>query len=600
VELAKPRARTGAADCKQTPRLSGTILQPDLVAKWSVEQWQAEFLLMKEACLKQVVLQWTADSTNSSNKTTIYPTQIQGYKQKDGYADVVANLFAAADDTGVDVYLGLQTNQQWDLDKPAVNKAWYDREEKDAADLANELVRSYQRSRGFGTHFKGWYLSFEVDNFYFNSPTERANLIEFYNSVGTYLHKLSPSKPVVVAPFFNSQGGAAPAEWKEIWVEILTKSPLDIVALQDGVGAFDRTSAGYHATTAQLPEWFHATVEAIAEVNSHTKRNVQLWCDAETYIDHLLTTYSCNPQGATVFRDPLPIKTLVEDMRAVQPYVSNFLSFSFNHYDSPRQRRGAFYKTYLEYTKSGTIDAAPPSAPANVVATVGGDIEVRLNWTASADNLAVAGYKIYQDDKLIAVTYRQDGDTCTNFRDMEPSIGTPNYRVSAFDAAGNESAKSASVAVTTQDLLFNIAVGKSYTASMPADPTHPDEGGAGLTDTCLGEVSTYGGWQGRNTNQRYSFTIDLGAETTIGAVSSEWLQKRGDFVFLPKSVNYQTSPDNAHFEDAGRVAQPAAGDCDGTYAYRLDNLNKVGRYVRVEVEPGSAWSMISEVEVRGQ
>jgi hypothetical protein len=36
-----------------------------------------------------------------------------------------------------------------------------------------------------------------------------------------------------------------------------------------------------------------------------------------------------------------------------------------------------------------------------------------------------------------------------------------------------------------------------------------------------------------------------------------------------------------------------------TKRYRAINLNKSGRYVKVEVDGGTAWTLIDEVEVRG-
>jgi hypothetical protein len=57
---------------------------------------------------------------------------------------------------------------------------------------------------------------------------------------------------------------------------------------------------------------------------------------------------------------------------------------------------------------------------------------------------------------------------------------TYTYQVRAFDAAGNESELSnATTATTPEPHLYptNIALGKPYTATMPANPSYPDTGG---------------------------------------------------------------------------------------------------------------------------
>jgi chitodextrinase len=71
---------------------------------------------------------------------------------------------------------------------------------------------------------------------------------------------------------------------------------------------------------------------------------------------------------------------------------------------------------------------------------------VGLAWNASTDNVSVAGYTVYRNGTAIGTT----GGTTTSYRDstVAPST-TYSYTVDAFDLAGNHSAQSASVSVTT-------------------------------------------------------------------------------------------------------------------------------------------------------
>jgi hypothetical protein len=78
---------------------------------------------------------------------------------------------------------------------------------------------------------------------------------------------------------------------------------------------------------------------------------------------------------------------------------------------------------------------------------------VLLNWNASTDNVGVAGYHVYRNGILVGTS------TTTTFTDtgLDPSTQY-TYAVSAFDAAGNESARSTAVTVTTLAAAFNMGI----------------------------------------------------------------------------------------------------------------------------------------------
>ena len=50
----------------------------------------------------------------------------------------------------------------------------------------------------------------------------------------------------MIAPFFTPKAGLSPSQWQTMWEYVLKRSPIDVLALQDGVGVA-------HATKAQLP-----------------------------------------------------------------------------------------------------------------------------------------------------------------------------------------------------------------------------------------------------------------------------------------------------------------------------------------------------------
>lgn len=85
----------------------------------------------------------------------------------------------------------------------------------------------------------------------------------------------------------------------------------------------------------------------------------------------------------------------------------------------------------------GGGDTTAPSAPTNLTATTASSSQIDLSWTASTDNVGVAGYNIYRGGiYLKSVTTTSTSDT-----NLNPSTQYC-YIVSAYDAAGNESAQS--------------------------------------------------------------------------------------------------------------------------------------------------------------
>jgi len=99
-------------------------------------------------------------------------------------------------------------------------------------------------------------------------------------------------------------------------------------------------------------------------------------------------------------------------------------------------------------TCSGVTDTQPPTAPSNLQATSTFK-EVDLTWDASIDNIITSGYGIYRDGVLIDTA----SAPTTTYTDLTVAASTAyRYRVDAFDAAGNRSAQSDPVDVTTDPL----------------------------------------------------------------------------------------------------------------------------------------------------
>lgn len=151
-------------------------------------------------------------------------------------------------------------------------------------------------------------------------------------------------------------------------------------------------------------------------------------------------------------------------------------------------------------------DTQAPTAPANLAAGTVTATQVPLSWSASTDDQGVAGYRIFRGANQI-------GDVPgTSFTDTTVAPSTAyTYTVKAYDAAGNVSAASSPVSVTTP---AGDATPPTVSLTAPA-------GGATVsgTTTLTSTASDASGIAG------VQFLLDgspLGAEDTSAPYSLAW------------------------------------------------------------------------------
>jgi len=105
------------------------------------------------------------------------------------------------------------------------------------------------------------------------------------------------------------------------------------------------------------------------------------------------------------------------------------------------------------------VDTTAPSAPTGLTAGTPTSTSVSLSWTASTDNVGVTGYDVYRGTTLVGssstTSYSVTGLTAAT---------TYSFTVKAKDAAGNVSASSSALSVTT-------ANGGTTDTTAPSVPT---------------------------------------------------------------------------------------------------------------------------------
>jgi RHS repeat-associated protein len=214
-------------------------------------------------------------------------------------------------------------------------------------------------------------------------------------------------------------------------------------------------------------------------------------------------------------------------------------------------------------TPSGTppADATAPSVPSGLTGSVVAAGRIDLAWSASSDDVAVAGYAVYRDgNKITSVPV---GSTSYSDTGLTPGV-SHTYTVTALDAAANESAQSGSWSGAASD----AALVTSY-AYDPANRL-TQVATAGQT---LGSY-TYDGAGDRigktTASGSTAYTLDLASglpqvlSETTGATTSTYAYAGGPLELDVAGTTYWYLTDSL---GSIRAVTDANGDTPATYNY---------------------------------
>lgn len=169
----------------------------------------------------------------------------------------------------------------------------------------------------------------------------------------------------------------------------------------------------------------------------------------------------------------------------------------------------------------GSSDTTAPTAPTNLVASGTTSSATNLSWTASTDNVGVTGYNVYSGTTLLGTatgtTYTASGLTAST---------TYSFTVKAKDAAGNLSAASNAVSVTTSAATATYCASKGNSVAdeyigrvQIGTINNASTGGTGYSDfTSISTNVTKGSataititptWTGSTYSEGYAVWIDL-------------------------------------------------------------------------------------------
>ena len=244
------------------------------------------------------------------------------------------------------------------------------------------------------------------------------------------------------------------------------------------------------------------------------------------------------------------------------------------------------------------LDTTAPSVPTGLTAVAISSSQINLAWIASTDpDSAVAGYKIFRGGTQIGTS------PSTSYSDAGLSPSTAyTYTVSAYDAAGNISAQSASASATTQappppppDItppsvpigLTALAISSSQINLSWIASTDPDSAVAGYKifrgGTQIGtSASTSYSDAGLSPSTAYTYTVS--AYDPAGNVSAQSASASATTQATPPPpptggnimlLHLDENPGSTVFNDASGSGNP--GSCIGTGCPTSGVTGKVGK-----------------------
>ncbi|NAS27342.1 hypothetical protein GT755_37445 [Herbidospora sp. NEAU-GS84] len=238
----------------------------------------------------------------------------------------------------------------------------------------------------------------------------------------------------------------------------------------------------------------------------------------------------------------------------------------------------------LEVYATDVVENTPPTPPGNLTVTGKTATSVSLSWTASTDNVGVAGYQVLQNGEPVA--------SPTGLTHTVTGL-TPNtsytFTVKARDGQNSFSQPSNAVTVTTDPAAnVNLAAGKPTSES-----GHVQNYGSG--NVVDGNTGSY--WESPNNAFPQWVQVDLGAATSVSRVvlklppASAW-QTRTQMIEVQGSTN--GSAFSTLSAAAGRTFNPATGN-----TVTVTFPASTQRYVRLRFTANTGWpaGQLSELEV---
>ncbi|GAA4279338.1 hypothetical protein GCM10022259_40630 [Aquimarina mytili] len=245
---------------------------------------------------------------------------------------------------------------------------------------------------------------------------------------------------------------------------------------------------------------------------------------------------------------------------------------SMKYNGTPTSCESFQYGEVEDYTVTiggATADTQAPTVPAGLAASNITETSLTLNWNASTDNVGVTGYDVYQGSTVIATVTA----TTTNVTGLTASTAY-QFSVTAKDAAGNESAASTVLNVTTAG-----TTGSGCTSGITAFPYNE------------GFENTLGAWT-QATNDDINWTVDASGTPSRGTGPSSATQG-SYYIFVEASGNGTGFPNKQAVLNSPCFDLSGLSEASFTFSYHMYGAADMGSIaVDASTDEGATWTTI--------
>ncbi|MEW1568666.1 discoidin domain-containing protein [Streptomyces sp. NPDC093509] len=265
--------------------------------------------------------------------------------------------------------------------------------------------------------------------------------------------------------------------------------------------------------------------------------------------------------------------------------------------DGGRMLKGLIAVTAVRPTSPviGGGDTVPPTAPGNLRVTAVSDTSVTLAWSASTDNVGVAGYRIRRFVGGTATPVGSAAASVTTFTVTGLAASTSyTFDVQALDAAGGVSMPSSEVVAATSaggSSMVNVALDRPVTASSYTQSYVPG-------NAVDGNANTY--WESANSAFPQWLQVDLGSAIGVRRVVLA-LPPADAWATRSQTVSVQGSADGVSFGLLLGSAVYTFDPSSGNTATLTLPAGTAARHVRLVFTANTGWpaGQVSEFRVFG-
>lgn len=610
------------------PKLEGCFYNYASRLGWTEQQWADEMDWLAELGLKTLII-----TTAVHEQQAYYPSRVAGLNVMD--TDSLEMVFNQADRAGMEILLmPYDTTAYW----VRSDAAFYD----GLTSITCQVTRDTYELYGHHPSLKGYYYAPE---FWSPSPQMLQEVWagHFIRPVAACVKGLNPQLLVTCAPFVGSTPGDYDrAAAQAFWSRILEGNPgLDVVMLQDGIGAFEHTppetatdEAAFLKARGRTYQYLD-TLYADAQARS-TAAGKTLWSDLEAF-ENVGMGY------------PPHISRIVHQLAAAAPrvqktvafeglYLSLTTSVSSVEFDE-NYRRYLSGRPFAEniakgcaYTCSGTLGAGFPDdglkltdggqdgySPAHFMGWAAGSAAgatIDLGVESSEIFMLAGAFKdepgagIVRPER-VSVSISNDASTFTPLGEMQPLDPAQRnascvYRLKlTAPASGRYVRFAVPAAPGVQTVCGELAAfspapqwlskGKPYSViNMTPSTQFPDEGGELTDGNFAPRWYAQTGWN--RPAKPVKIVLDLQEICDVALVRASFMARGESWLQLPAQVRARFSLDGAGY------GAPVALQKQSRPAQQFHAVTAAkARFVELEVTGApESWVLMSELSVLGR